>query len=309
MDIETFLQNESQHPTDYRCGFVAIVGRPNVGKSTLMNHLIGQKISITSKKAQTTRNRVTGIYTDDTAQFVFVDTPGFQTNHRNALNDRLNQNVTEALSGVDVVVFVVEAMRFTDADRVVLKQLPKHTPVVLVVNKIDKDKAKDKFALEAFINEVRQEFEFTASEAVSAKHGLRIANLLELLKPYLPESIPMYPEDMVTDKSSRFLAMEIVREKLFRYLGEELPYAMNVEVEQFEEEESGLFRIYIAVLVDKDSQKAILIGKGGEKLKKISTEARLDMEKLFDTKVFLKIWVKVKSGWADAIRFLRELGL
>lgn len=309
MDIETFLQNESQHPTDYRCGFVAIVGRPNVGKSTLMNHLIGQKISITSKKAQTTRNRVTGIYTDDTAQFVFVDTPGFQTNHRNALNDRLNQNVTEALSGVDVVVFVVEAMRFTDADRVVLKQLPKHTPVVLVVNKIDKDKAKDKFALEAFINEVRQEFEFTASEAVSAKHGLRIANLLELLKPYLPESIPMYPEDMVTDKSSRFLAMEIVREKLFRYLGEELPYAMNVEVEQFEEEESGLFRIYIAVLVDKDSQKAILIGKGGEKLKKISTEARLDMEKLFDAKVFLKIWVKVKSGWADDIRFLRELGL
>lgn len=309
MDIETFLQNESQHPTDYRCGFVAIVGRPNVGKSTLMNHLIGQKISITSKKAQTTRNRVTGIYTDDTAQFVFVDTPGFQTNHRNALNDRLNQNVTEVLSGVDVVVFVVEAMRFTDADRVVLKQLPKHTPVVLVVNKIDKDKAKDKFALEAFINEVRQEFEFTASEAVSAKHGLRIANLLELLKPYLPESIPMYPEDMVTDKSSRFLAMEIVREKLFRYLGEELPYAMNVEVEQFEEEESGLFRIYIAVLVDKDSQKAILIGKGGEKLKKISTEARLDMEKLFDTKVFLKIWVKVKSGWADDIRFLRELGL
>lgn len=309
MDIETFLQNESQHPTDYRCGFVAIVGRPNVGKSTLMNHLIGQKISITSKKAQTTRNRVTGIYTDDTAQFVFVDTPGFQTNHRNALNDRLNQNVTEALSGVDVVVFVVEAMRFTDADRVVLKQLPKHTPVVLVVNKIDKDKAKDKFALEAFISEVRQEFEFAASEAVSAKHGLRIANLLELLKPYLPESIPMYPEDMVTDKSSRFLAMEIVREKLFRYLGEELPYAMNVEVEQFEEEESGLFRIYIAVLVDKDSQKAILIGKGGEKLKKISTEARLDMEKLFDTKVFLKIWVKVKSGWADDIRFLRELGL
>ena len=309
MDIETFLQNESQHPTDYRCGFVAIVGRPNVGKSTLMNHLIGQKISITSKKAQTTRNRVTGIYTDDTAQFVFVDTPGFQTNHRNALNDRLNQNVTEALSGVDVVVFVVEAMRFTDADRVVLKQLPKHTPVVLVVNKIDKDKAKDKFALEAFINEVRQEFEFTASEAVSAKHGLRIANLLELLKPYLPESIPMYPEDMVTDKSSRFLAMEIVREKLFRYLGKELPYAMNVEVEQFEEEESGLFRIYIAVLVDKDSQKAILIGKGGEKLKKISTEARLDMEKLFDTKVFLKVWVKVKSGWADDVRFLRELGL
>ncbi len=300
---------EQQEANGYRCGFVAIVGRPNVGKSTLMNHLIGQKISITSKKAQTTRNRVTGIYTDDTAQFVFVDTPGFQTNHRNALNDRLNQNVTEAMSGVDAVVFVVEAMRFTDADRVVIKQLPAHTPVLLVVNKIDKDKAKDKQALEAFINEVRAEFDFAGVEVVSAKHGLRIANLLHAIKPLLPESIPMYPEDMVTDKSSRFLAMEIVREKLFRYLGEELPYAMNVEVEQFEEEESGLYRIYIAVLVDKDSQKAILIGKGGERLKKISTEARLDMEKLFDTKVFLKVWVKVKSGWADDIRFLRELGL
>ena len=305
------MSNEFQLPdaNGYRCGFVAIVGRPNVGKSTLMNHLIGQKISITSKKAQTTRHKVTGIYTDDTAQFVFVDTPGFQTNHRNALNDRLNLNVTEAISGVDVIVFVVEAMRFTDADRVVLKQLPKHTPVLLVVNKIDKDKAKDKTALDAFIAEVRAEFDFAGAEVVSAKHGLRIANLLETLKPFLPESIPMYPEDMVTDKSSRFLAMEIVREKLFRYLGEELPYAMNVEVEQFEEEESGLYRIYIAVLVDKDSQKAILIGKGGERLKKISTEARLDMEKLFDTKVFLKVWVKVKSGWADDIRFLRELGL
>lgn len=307
MDIETFLAGE-RAADGYHCGFVAIVGRPNVGKSTLMNHLIGQKISITSKKAQTTRNRVTGIYTDDTAQFVFVDTPGFQTDHRNALNDRLNQNVTEALGGVDVVVFVVEAMRFTDADRVVLKQLPKHTPVILVVNKIDKDKAKDRYALEAFITQVRAEFEFAAAEAVSAKHGLRIANLLELIKPYLPESVPMYPEDMVTDKSARFLAMEIVREKLFRYLGEELPYAMNVEVEQFEEGD-GLNRIYIAVLVDKESQKAILIGKGGERLKKISTEARLDMEKLFDTKVFLKVWVKVKSGWADDIRFLRELGL
>ena len=305
------MSNEFQLPdaNGYRCGFVAIVGRPNVGKSTLMNHLIGQKISITSKTVQTTRHKVTGIYTDDTAQFVFVDTPGFQTNHRNALNDRLNLNVTEAISGVDVIVFVVEAMRFTDADRVVLKQLPKHTPVLLVVNKIDKDKAKDKTALDAFIAEVRAEFDFAGVEVVSAKHGLRIANLLETLKPFLPESIPMYPEDMVTDKSSRFLAMEIVREKLFRYLGEELPYAMNVEVEQFEEEESGLYRIYIAVLVDKDSQKAILIGKGGERLKKISTEARLDMEKLFDTKVFLKVWVKVKSGWADDIRFLRELGL
>lgn len=308
MNIEEFLTNESINSNNYHCGFVAIVGRPNVGKSTLMNHLIGQKISITSKKAQTTRHKVTGIYTDDTAQFVFVDTPGFQTDHRNALNDRLNLNVTEAMNGVDAIVFVIEAMRFTQADKTVLKQLPKHTPIILVINKIDKEKAKDKHALNAFITEVCQEFQFAAQEVVSAKHGLRIANLLSILKPFLPQSTPMYPNDMITDKSSRFLAMEIVREKLFRYLGEELPYAMNVEVEQFKEE-NNMYHIYIAVLVDKENQKPIVIGKGGEKLKKISTEARLDMEKLFDCKVFLKVWVKVKSGWADDVRFLNELGL
>ena len=308
MNLEEFLANEKTAAEGYRCGFITIVGRPNVGKSTLMNHLIGQKVSITSKKAQTTRNRVTGIYTDDTAQFVFVDTPGFQTYHRNALNDRLNLNVTEAVSGVDVIVFVVEALRFSDADRIVLQQLPKNTPVVLVVNKIDKDKAKDAATLDAFIAEVRRAFDFADCEVVSAKHGLRIANLLAKLKSYLPESVPMYPEDMITDKSSRFLAAEIVREKLFRYLGEELPYAMNVEVEKFDEGEN-IHHIYIAVLVDKENQKPIVIGKGGEKLKKISTEARLDMEKLFDCKIFLKVWVKVKSGWADDVRFLNELGL
>nr|WP_303802754.1 GTPase Era [Snodgrassella alvi] len=296
------------HGENFRCGFVAIVGRPNVGKSTLMNHLIGQKISITSKKAQTTRHKVNGIYTDQEAQLIFVDTPGFQTYHRNALNDRLNQNVTEAVAGVDVIVFVIEALRFSEADREVLQKLPKHIPVLLVINKADKAKAKDSTLINDFIAEVEREFSFTKILLVSAKHGVGIAQLINTLKPMLPLGIPLYPEDMVTDKSSRFLAMEIVREKLFRYLGEELPYAMNVEVEQFEEEE-GLYRIYIAVLVDKDSQKGILIGKGGEKLKKISTEARLDMEKLFATKVFLKVWVKVKSGWADDVRFLRELGL
>ena len=296
-------------PPSYRCGFIAIVGRPNVGKSTLMNHLIGQKISITSKKAQTTRHKVTGIYTDDTAQFIFVDTPGFQTHHRNAINDRLNLNVTEALSGVDAVAFVIEAMRFTEADRTVIRQLPKHVPVVLVLNKIDRSKAQNAHELQAFIDSVRAEFPFAATATVSAKHALGLAALQQQLKAYLPEGAPLYPEDMVTDKSGRFLASEIVREKLFRYLGEELPYAMNVEVEQFQVEEDGLHRIHIAVLVDKDSQKAILIGKGGEKLKKISTEARLDMEKLFDAKVFLRVWAKVKSGWADDIRFLRELGM
>ena len=298
--------SNTKHPTAFRCGFVAIVGRPNVGKSTLMNHLIGQKISITSKKAQTTRHKITGVYTDERSQFIFVDTPGFQTRYRNALNDRLNQNVTEALGGVDVVSFVVEAMRFSEADRAVVRLLPKHLPVILVVNKIDR--AKSKAELEEFIETVRREFDFAGAEAVSAKHGLRIGELLARLRPHLPESVPLYPEDAVTDRSARFLAAEIVREKLFRHLGEELPYAANVAVEQFEEED-GLYRIYIAVLVDKDGQKAIIIGKGGEKLKKISTEARLDMEKLFETKVFLKVWVKVKSGWADDARFLQEFGL
>ena len=303
------MSNEFQLPdaNGYRCGFVAMVGRPNVGKSTLMNHLIGQKISITSKKAQTTRHKVNGIYTDEKKQVIFVDTPGFQTDYRNAVNDRLNLNVTEAMSGVDAIILVVEALRFTQADRTVMKQLPKNVPVVLAVNKADK--SKDRLLLEAFIAEIKSEFEFAAVVAVSAKHGLGLSELMMSVEPYLPESIPMYPEDMVTDKSSRFLASEIVREKLFRYLGEELPYAMNVEIEQFEVEESGLHRIYVAVLVDKDSQKAILIGKGGERLKKISTEARLDMEKLFDSKVFLKVWVKVKSGWADDVRFLKELGM
>ncbi|OHX11849.1 GTPase Era [Chromobacterium amazonense] len=292
--------------TPFHCGFVAIVGRPNVGKSTLMNHLIGQKISITSKKSQTTRHRVTGIHTEDAAQFVFVDTPGFQTYHKGALNEALNKSVKDSLGSVDCVLFLLEAMRFTAADREVMALLPKKTPVILVVNKLDK--AKDKLALQAFIDEVCAEFEFAGVEVVSAKHGQRLAELLDQVRPHLPESMPLYPEDMITDKNERFLAAEIVREKLFRYLGEELPYEMNVEVEMFELD-GALRRIHIAVLVDKEHQKPIVIGRGGEKLKKISTEARLDMEKLFDGKVFLQVWVKVKSGWADDVRFLREFGL
>ena len=240
----------------YHCGFVAIVGRPNVGKSTLMNHLIGQKISITSKKAQTTRHRVTGIHTDDNAQFVFVDTPGFQTYHKGALNETLNKSVKDSLANVDCVLFLLEAMRFTAADREVMALLPKRTPVILVVNKLDK--AKDKAALDAFIQTVKAEFPFASSEVVSAKHGQRLAELLEQVRPYLLESMPLYPEDMVTDKSERFLAAEIVREKLFRYLGEELPYEMNVEVEQFEMD-GALRRIYIAVLVDKEKDRKSVV--------------------------------------------------
>jgi len=290
----------------YHCGFVAIVGRPNVGKSTLMNHLIGQKVSITSKKAQTTRHRVNGIHTEDNAQFIFVDTPGFQTFHKGALNETLNKSVKDSLGSVDCVLFILEAMRCSAADREVMALLPKHTPVILVINKLDK--VKDKLLLQEFIDGVRAEFQFADCEVVSAKHGQRLSELLDKVRPHLPESMPLYPEDMVTDKSERFLSAEIVREKLFRYLGEELPYEMNVEVEMFEMD-GALRRIHIAILVDKENQKPIVIGKGGEKLKKISTEARLDMEKLFDGKVFLQVWVKVKSGWADDVRFLREFGL
>lgn len=292
--------------SEFRCGFVAIVGRPNVGKSTLMNHLIGQKISITSKKAQTTRHRVTGIETREDVQYIFVDTPGFQTFHRNALNDALNQSVTKTLADVDCVLFVLEAGRLTGADREVIALLPKNRPVILVVNKADK--LKDKAEMASFLLKCSEEFAFTEMIPVSAKHGQRLDELLAIIKPHLPESVPLFPEDMVTDKNQRFLAAEIVREKLFRYLGEELPYSMNVEIEQFVMD-GAMARINASILVDRPSQKAIIIGKGGEKLKKIASEARVDMETLFDFKVFLEVWVKVKSGWADDVRFLKEFDL
>lgn len=297
----------SSSQTDaYRCGFIAIVGRPNVGKSTLLNHLIGQKVSITSRKAQTTRHRITGIRTEDRVQYVFVDTPGFQTYHKSALNDVLNRSVTEALTQVDSILFVVEAMRWTPADAELLPLLPSAFPVFLVVNKCEK--AKDKAALAAFIADVQSRFGFVGAQAVSAKQGHGLTSLLALMQPLLPASPPLYPEDTVTDRSERFLAAEIVREKVFRYLGEELPYAMHVSVDQFELE-GALRRVHITILVDKPGQKGIVVGERGLKLKKIATEARQDMEKLFQSKVFLQVWVKVKSGWADGARFLKEFGV
>lgn len=295
---------------EFRCGFVAIVGRPNVGKSTLMNHLIGQKISITSRKAQTTRHRITGVMTTDSAQFVFVDTPGFQTKHRNALNQAMNRSVTTTLADVDVILYVVEAGRFGPADEEVIKLLPKNRPVILVVNKMDE--LADKASMLPFVDTMSKRFDFHAIVPVSAQRKLKLDVLMQAVEPLLPESVPLFDEDQVTDRNERFLAAEIIREKIFRMLGDELPYAMAVEIEKFDEEmmKDGreLRRIYAAVLVDRDSQKAILIGKNGEKLKRIGTDARIDMEKLFDAKVHLEIWVKVKSGWADDTRLVRQYG-
>jgi GTP-binding protein Era len=289
----------------HRTGCVAIVGRPNVGKSTLLNRLVGMKVSITSRRPQTTRHRITGIVSEPDAQLVLVDTPGFQTVHGGALNKLMNRVVTDSLEGVDVVLFVVEAGTFASDDRKVLALLPKRIPVVLVINKIDR--AKDKRRLLPFIARVSSEFDFAQVVPVSAAKGTQVDRLLVAVKPYLPEGPVMYGEDEVTDRPERFLAAELLREKLFRLLGEELPYAATVIVEKFETE-AGLRRIHAAIVVDKPNHKAMIIGKGGAKLKDIATQARLDMEKLFGGKVFLEVWVKVNTGWAGSLKALKNLG-
>jgi GTP-binding protein Era len=291
--------------TAFHTGFIAIVGRPNVGKSTLLNRIVGQKISITSRKPQTTRHRITGIYTSKDVQYIFVDTPGFQLQHKNALNRAMNRSVTNVLSEVDVVVLVIEALRFGPADKQVVELLPKNRPVILAVNKIDR--AKDKSLLLPFLEKMAQTFPFAEIVPVSASNGTQVNELLKAIRAYLPENPPIYEEDEITDRSERFLAAEIVREKVFRYLGEEVPYSVSVEIEKFVQE-GNLRKIYASIIVDKDSQKAIIIGKKGEKLKTISTLARQEMEKLFGSKVYLEVWVKVKSGWADDERAVKSLG-
>jgi len=289
----------------FKCGTVAIVGRPNVGKSTLLNHILGTKLAITSRKAQTTRHRLLGIHTTDDTQYLFVDTPGFQQKHLNALNKGLNKTVTQVLSEVDVVLFVIEPMKLGDADRMVLKLLSEKTPTILVVNKLDL--MGDKGNLLPLIQDFDLEFPFADIVPVSAKKTLNIEELLITIRKYLPEQPAIYAEDELTDKNERFLAAELVREKVFRFSGDEIPYSVAVEIEKFEQV-GKLRRIFCAVIVDKESQKPMLIGKGGEKLKQISTEARMDMEKLFGGKVYLEVWVKVKGGWADDERALKSLG-
>jgi GTP-binding protein Era len=288
-----------------KAGFVAIAGRPNVGKSTLLNRLIGQKISIVSNKAQTTRHQITGILNTADAQFVFVDTPGFQTRHDSALNRAMNHTVARTLAGVDLVFFVVEAGRLGDEDREALAAIPAEAKVVLVINKVDR--LADKRQLLPFIDRARGLRAFAEIVPLSAARGHNCDALVAAAAALLPHGAPLYGEDEITDRSERFLAAEFLREKLFRLLGDELPYGLAVEIEKFESE-GQLRRIHAVVIVGKSAHKGIVIGKGGGKLKRAASEARVDLEKLFGGKVFLEVWVKVRGGWADDERALKSLG-
>jgi len=292
--------------TDFRAGYVAIVGRPNVGKSTLMNHLIGQKISITSAKPQTTRHRVLGIDSGDGYQAVYVDTPGLHLGAKKAMNRYMNRAAAGSLEGVDLVLFVIEAGRWTAEDDMVLTRLAEVTvPVILVVNKVDK--FPDKTTLLPLLADLAKKRNFAEVVPVSALKDSNLPSLRKQVPRYLPEGEAIFEQDQLTDRSQRFLAAEIVREKLMRNLGEELPYALTVEIEQFKEE-GGVYDIAAVIWVERDGQKKIVIGKGGAGLKLVGQQAREDMEKLFQYRVFLRLWVKVKEGWSDDERALRSLG-
>lgn len=289
----------------HRAGYIAIVGRPNVGKSTLLNRLVGRKISITSRKPQTTRHRITGILTRAEAQLVFVDTPGFQTQHVSALNRLMNRTVTQSLRDVDVVLLVLEANRIDQRDAALERLIPQGLPRVVALNKIDR--VRDKGALLPVIQELHERFGGAEIVPVSARQGSGVRELVDTLVPLLPPGPRLYDEDEVTDASERQLAAELIREKLFRLLGDEIPYATAVRIERFEAR-GGMRRIQAEIIVDRESQKPIVIGRGGERLKDIATRARLDMEELFGGKVFLEVWVKVKKGWADDENALKRMG-
>jgi GTP-binding protein Era len=289
----------------FRTGTVAIVGRPNVGKSTLLNRIVGAHVAITSRKAQTTRHRIQGIFTDRNAQYIFVDTPGYQTQHTNALNKSMNRTVGQVAHEVDVVVFVIDAQHWDERDEPVLKLLPPEAPVILVLNKVDKVADKAKVAATLIAANVKRDF--AALVPVSASKGTQVKALLDEIRKHLPEQEAIYGEDEITDRPERFLAAELVRERIFRLLGDELPYSTAVDIEKFETE-GNLRRIAATIYVDRPSHKGIVIGEKGAMLKRIGTEARHAMEELFGSKVFLEVWVRVKSGWADSERALRELG-
>jgi GTPase len=292
-------------PAEQRCGYVAIVGKPNVGKSTLLNALVGQKVSITSRKAQTTRHRITGMRNVGPTQFIFVDTPGFQTRHGNALNRALNKTVMGAVSDVDLILFVVEAGHFNLADAKVLSLLPANVPVILLANKFDLVHRRGDLA--PWLRSMQERHPFTEFVPMSAKTAKDIERLFGICEKFLPQQPWMHDPEDLTDRSERFMASEMVREKLFRLTGDELPYTSTVIIDKFEEE-GALKRIAATIVVEREGHKGMVIGEGGEKLKRIGTEARQELEKLWDCKVFLELWVKVRSGWADDDARVRSFG-
>ena len=292
---------------DSRCGFVAIVGRPNVGKSTLLNHILGQKLSITSRKPQTTRHQVLGIKTEGPVQAIYVDTPGMHEEEPRAINRYMNKAATSALKGVDVAVFVVDQMSWTTADEMVLEKLSSlKCPVILAVNKVDRIENRE--ALLPHLDMLSRKRDFAEIIPLSALKGMNLAPLEEAVARFLPESVHFYPDDQITDRSERFMASEMVREKITRQLGAELPYSVAVEIEEFRKDGKTL-HISALILVEREGQKKIMIGDKGERLRRIGQEARTDMERLFDSKVMLRLWVKVKRGWADSDRALKSLGM
>lgn len=300
------FNSDTEQSSASRCGYVAIVGRPNVGKSTLLNHMLGQKISITSRKPQTTRNAVVGIKTEGDVQIIFVDTPGMHLGQQKAINRYMNKAATSAMKDVDVVVFVIDRFIWTEEDEAVaekLQHLP--CPIILAVNKVDQ--IEDKESLLPHLQTLSEKLNVAEIVPMSALRNTNLDRLEALITERLPEGVHMYPDDQITDRSSRFMAAEIVREKITRQLGDELPYEMAVEIEEFKQE-GNLLNISALILVERDGQKKILIGDKGARIKLIGTEARVDMEKLFEMKIMLKLWVKVKSGWSDDERALRSLG-
>ncbi|MFH4490582.1 GTPase Era [Vibrio diabolicus] len=309
-DIDAFFasQGEPSSPENQHCGFIAIVGRPNVGKSTLLNKILGQKISITSRKPQTTRHRIMGVDTDGDYQAIYVDTPGLHIEEKRAINRLMNRAANSSLSDVNLVFFLVDGTHWTKDDEMVLTKLQKSNfPVVLCVNKVDN--VQDRNEVMLHMAEMSKKMDFVDVVPISAKQGKNIDVLRKHVRNHLPKATHHFPEEYVTDRSQRFMASEIVREKLMRFTGEELPYSVTVEIERFDyNPETDGFHINALILVERNGQKKMVIGKGGEKIKTIGREARLDMEELFGRKVYLETWVKVKSGWADDERALRSLG-
>ncbi|SDG64306.1 GTP-binding protein Era [Vibrio xiamenensis] len=309
-DIDAFFasKGDTPSPENQHCGFIAIVGRPNVGKSTLLNHILGQKISITSRKPQTTRHRIMGVETEGDYQAIYVDTPGLHIEEKRAINRLMNRAANSSLSDVNLVLFLVDGTHWTNDDEMVLTKLQKSNfPVVLCVNKVDN--VKDRNDVMTHMHELSKKMEFVDVVPISAKQGKNIDVIRKHVREHLPKATHHFPEEYVTDRSQRFMASEIVREKLMRFTGEELPYSVTVEIERFDyNPETDGFHINALILVERNGQKKMVIGKGGDKIKTIGREARLDMEELFGRKVYLETWVKVKSGWADDERALRSLG-